>query len=884
MADKPTYERLDKVPLPPPDAKVHTTACDYCAVGCGYKVYVWPEGREGGPRKGANAFGIDYPAPRGQGGLWISPNQHSVVPVNGTMHNILVLPDSETDVVNPGGNHSIRGGTLAKKCYTPDGATKDRLQYPMLRVNGQLERISWEDAVEIIAAVSKHVIATYGESAWAMKHYSYQYWENTYAITKLTRESIGSPAICVHDKPSEGNDTAGVDDSGFITFAASYDDFGKADVIFVSGTDPYETKTSLFTSWMMHGPKLIFTNPRKSTGIAYGEANGGLWLDLIPGTDTVLHLAMARIIIENGWEDKEFIAEWVGNTFDSDSGFGRGWRETPWQWRTTWGRVQTDWEGYKKWLLSQKESDLAVAEQITGLSREKIILAAEMMAKPKADGSRPKTSFVFEKGNYWTNNYGNTLSFAALALICGAGNREGRVVSRLGGHQRGWQQAAGYPISKSPDKLPGRRRSWLNLDKWVAQGKARFAWVMGTTWTGAMAGTSYLEKTFRRMTSQHPVQVTSKDKATAIRQLIERVDNDGMMVVDSDIYPIKPMASEFADILLPAATWGEVDLTRANGERRLRLYEKFMDAPGEAQPDWWAIAKVAKAMGFSGYDWKDSNDVFEECARFSRGGLLDYYPLVWYAKQVGKKGHEFLREMGTTGMQCPIRYEDGKLVGTKRVHDPSLKLGTPDGPTVHPKWLTAFNTHSGKALIHKSPWDLFSDFYTRITPKDGELWLTLGRINEVWQSLFDDMRKGYLMQRFPENFVEINPADAAARGIENGDVVELYSDDILVEDDGFIMTDDNEWTFTERMKRGYIKQTSGSCKGIAMVTDGVRQGVMFTYFLWPGNEANSLTHAVPDAITERYPWKLGKAKVRKLGESPFKHDQRFMSFVPRTII
>ncbi|HEY3365078.1 MAG TPA: molybdopterin-dependent oxidoreductase [Symbiobacteriaceae bacterium] len=884
MSEIPKYTPVDKVPLPPPDAKVYTTACDHCIVACGYKVYVWPEGREGGPRKGSNALGVDYPAPKGFGGVWISPNQHAVVPVNGQMNNVLVLPDKDAEAVNLGGNHSVRGGLLAKKCYSPNAPTADRLQHPLLRVNGKLEPISWDDAIAIMAAVSKHVIAKYGASAWAMKHYSYQYWENTYAISKLAYESIETPAACQHDKPSEGDDTPGMDDSGIITFCVSYEDWKKADVIFISGSDPYETKSTLFTTWMMNGPKLIFANPRKSTGVAYGEANGGLWLDVIPGSDTVLHMAIARLIIENGWEDKEFLAKWIGNVWESDSGFGRGWRETPWQWRTTWGKVQTDWEGYKKWLLSQKESDLDTAVKITGVAREKILKAAEMLAKPKADGTRVKASFAFEKGLYFSNNYLNTLSLAALGFVCGAGNREGQMIARLGGHQRGWLQATSYPASKSPDKLPGRRRAWLNLDKWVRQGKAKFAWVMGTTWTGAMAASQDLEKAFRRQTSEHPVQVTSKDRETAIKQLIDRIEQGGMVIADSDIYLIKPMGAEFADIVLPAATWGEVDFARANGERRLRLYSKFMDPPGEAQPDWWAIAKFAKAMGFEGYDWKTSADVFDEAARVSRGGVLDYYPLVWLAKQQGKKGHEALRELGTTGIQTPIRYVDGKLVGTKRLHDPQAQLGSPDGPTVHAQWLTAFNTQTGKALIQKSPWDMWSDFYTRITPKGDELWLTLGRVNELWQSSFDDIRKAYIMQRWPDSFVEIHPEDAAARGVESGDLVELYSDDVLVQDDGFILTDDTEWTFTEKMKRGYIRVASGRVEAVAIVTDGVKKGVMFTNFLWSASPANALTHAVPDMVTERYPWKLGKARVRKLGESPFKRDDRFMSFLPRTII
>jgi arsenite oxidase large subunit len=69
--------------------------------------------------------------------------------------------------------------------------------------------------------------------------------------------------------------------------------------------------------------------------------------------------------------------------------------------------------------------------------------------------------------------------------------------------------------------------------------------------------------------------------------------------------------------VLPAATWGEENFTRCNGERRIRLYQKFYDAPGEAQPDWKIVAMLAKKMGFAGYDWKDSNDVL---GSFTRGG------------------------------------------------------------------------------------------------------------------------------------------------------------------------------------------------------------------------------------------------------------------------
>ena len=55
--------------------------------------------------------------------------------------------------------------------------------------------------------------------------------------------------------------------------------------------------------------------------------------------------------------------------------------------------------------------------------------------------------------------------------------------------------------------------------------------------------------------------------------------------------------------MLPAATWGEEDFARANSERRVRLYGKFCDAPGQALPDWKIVSMYAKKMGFMGYDW-----------------------------------------------------------------------------------------------------------------------------------------------------------------------------------------------------------------------------------------------------------------------------------------
>ncbi len=892
------------VPLPPPDAKVVTTACDYCIVGCGYKAYVWPEGQQGGAPANENAYGVDFPVEQ-LSGQWVTPNQHNYCVVDGKKHHVVVVPDAESQVVNRGGNHSIRGGCIAGKVYNPDGPTKDRLHDPLLRVGGKLEPISWDLAFELMADVSRHVLQKYGEASWGMKTFSYQYFENTYAISKLAFESIQTPAYAPHDKPGPGSDTAGIDDAGIVTFSASYEDWALADVIFVSGADPYETKTVIFTDWMMgDDKKIIMVLPRKTTGAAYAEKNGGLFLQIIPGTDTILHLALARLILENGWEDSQFIEQFVANRWEIDSGFGRGTRNTPWQWRTTWGKFGASFSEYRQWIMESPESDLDSAAKITGIPAEKIRRAAEMIAKP-VDGKRPKTSFALEKGNYWSNNYLNTASYGSLALVCGAGNRPGQVISRLGGHQRGWYGAASYPRVFSPEKAAGRRKKEIDLDRWVESGNLRFAWVIGTTWCQAMAASQELMQSFQRMTRDHEHQITAADFANASDALKRRVDSGGMAVVHQDIYLRDPIGSQYADLVLPAATWGEEDFSRCNGERRLRLYSKFCDPPGQAKPDWWIISRFAQQMGFADYDWKDSNDVFEQAARFGKKGILNYHPLVDYAQRAGLRGHELLRKLGTHGIQTPVRFRselteseaykeyaghyqhpgvEGAIVGTKRLHDPEMDFGVPEGPTVHMKWLSAFNSQTGKGVLHKTPWELFADFYKRITPGEGEFWITSGRVNEIWQTNFDDSRKPFIRNRWPEQWLEIHPDDAASLKIESGDLVAVENDDVLIQTGGFVAVDADAHSFTRLEQDGLIRVGRGSFEAVVVVTDAMRPGVLWTNALWPGSPANSVVHRVPDPITNRYRFKLGKGRVRKLGESPYKHDLKSMSFASRAII
>lgn len=147
--------------LPPADTQVFNATRQYCMVQCGYKVYVWEQG------KGTRPTGSYAGALSGE---WISPSFVKAAEKNGKRVRIAAVPDKDC-VVNHG-DHSIRGGTNAQTLFAKNSPSAERrLLYPMIRKNGKgspLERVSWDEATSFVAECLKSLAAAHGPDSLAL--------------------------------------------------------------------------------------------------------------------------------------------------------------------------------------------------------------------------------------------------------------------------------------------------------------------------------------------------------------------------------------------------------------------------------------------------------------------------------------------------------------------------------------------------------------------------------------------------------------------------------------------------------------------------------------------------------------------------------------------
>lgn len=746
----------DRITLPPVSAKRSNLTCHFCIVGCGYHVYKWPEGEEGGRAPNRNALGLDFRRQLAPLAQTMTPAMTNVVTdADGTRHNVMIVPDKACPVNS--GLASTRGGKMASYLYTADGIGKARLRNPMLYAADQWVETTWDNALAIYGGLLKKVLDKDGPDGIMFSCFDHGGagggFENTWGTGKLMFTAIQTQMVRIHNRPAYNSECHATRDMGIGELNNSYEDAELADCIMNIGGNPYETQTNYFLNhWVpnllgatvdkrkkrfpgetVEPARIIFVDPRYTPTIAIAEKVAGknrvLHLDIQPGTDIALFNALFTYVVDKGWTDHAFIQE---HTRDFDV-------------------------AVKANRLSMDE-----ASRITGVPVEKLVQAAEWAYKPKASGHPPRTMHGYEKGIIWGNdNYLIQSALVDVVLATHNVGRRGTGVVRMGGHQEGYTRPS----------YPGK--GFIYIDGKLEEGRGRvMTWWGCNNFQTSNNAQALRDAVLRR--SQIVKDAMQKARGASAKEMVdviyEATTKGGLFVATMNLYPTK--LAEAAHVMFPAAHPGEMNLTSMNGERRIRLSERFMDPPGAAIPDCLIAARVAntiKAMyqaegnaemakRFEGFDWHTEEDAFNDGFRMvgqPGAGHID--------SQGGDTGHivtyERLRKMGNVGVQLPARtWENGKLVGTEMLYEDSK-----------------FSTSDGRAIFKPSPWPGLPKPIADLQAKY-RFWINNGRTNEVWQTAYHDQYNEFVRGRYPMAYLEVNPGDASELGMEAGDVVEVYND------------------------------------------------------------------------------------------------------------
>jgi arsenite oxidase large subunit len=614
---------------------------------------------------------------------------------------------------------------------------------------GQMQPTSWDDALDLVARVTVAMLKEPGgEDNLFVSAFDHGGagggYENTWGTGKLYFGAMKIKNIRIHNRPAYNSEVHATRDMGVGELNNCYEDAELADTIFAVGTNALETQTNYFLNhWIpnLRGTSLdkkkaelpdephdkariVIVDPRRTVTVNACEVEAGkdnvLHLAINSGTDLALFNALLTYVADKGWIDKDFIA---GSTNDFDK------------------------------ALAANKTSIDDAAKITGLKPEDIVKAAEWIGMPKEGGKRRRVMFSYEKGLIWGNdNYRTNASLVNLALATGNIGRPGGGCVRMGGHQEGYVRPS--------DGFIGKPAPYVDQLLISGKGGVHHVWDCDhykTTLNAFEFKRVYKERTDKVKDAMS--NVAYGDRKAMVDAIVAAIKSGGLFAVDVDIIPTK--IGQACHVWLPGATSGEMNLTSMNGERRMRLTERYMDPPGQAMPDCLIAARIANAMErvfremgkndeadkFKGFDWKTEEDAF-----------MDGY-------HANAKGGEFvtyerLRTMGTNGFQEPATaFENGKIVGTKRLYA--------DGK---------FGGKDGKATFFEAQW---RGLQAPGKQEEKDKWPFLinnGRTNHSWQNAYLDQQNEFVVDRWPYPFIQMNPDDMAELNIGEGDLVEVYNE------------------------------------------------------------------------------------------------------------
>ena len=616
----------------------------------------------------------------------------SICPYCGTGCGInFVVKDGKIIGVEPWKRHPVNEGKVCPKGNFGWQFINhpDRLTTPLIKENGEFREASWDEALDLVASTLKKYADTdpnkLGFYACARSPN-----ENIYITQKLARAGCGTQNVDHCARICHGPTVAGLATTfGSGASTNGYDSIEEADFIFCIGSNNMEAHP-LFGRKIIraikNGAKLVVADPRFTPTAKLAHE----YMQFKTGTDVALMNGMIKIIIENGLQDDEFIKN-----------------------RT---------KGYEEMKEVAMKYDLDKVAEITEADPEQIERVAIEYAQAE------NAAIVYSLGiTEHSHGADNVMSTANLAMLTGNLGKIGGGVNPLRG-QNNVQGACDMGALPS-DYVGYQKVANPEITKKFSEAyQIDLPTTPGLTLVEMMNAAHAGDLKVLYIHGEDPVLSDADIKHTK-----EAIANLEMLIVQ-ELFMTDTAAE--ADVVLPAAGWGEQEGTFTSGERRVQWLRKAQEPPEGAMLDWKIMEEIAVRMGRPRelFHYENAAEIWEEIRELAPS----YYGIT----------HE-------------------RLLKPEGVHWPCLDPEDPCEPLMHkdkfahPDGLGVF-----QALEHRGPVEVVDDEYP--------LLLTTTRILFHYHAAMT-RRCETLDKEVPTGFIEINTEDAAERGILNNEIVKAYS-------------------------------------------------------------------------------------------------------------
>jgi anaerobic selenocysteine-containing dehydrogenase len=679
----------------------------------------------------------------------------------------------------------------------------DRLTRPLIRRGGDLVETDWDTAMQAVVARTKELLEEQGPSAIGFYTTGQLFLEEYYTLALIAHGGIGTNHLDGNTRLCTATAAAALKES----FAndgqpGSYADVDSADVICLYGHNVAETQTVLWTRMLdrlagPNPPQIVCVDPRLTPVARVATVH----LAPKPGTNVALMNGLLHEIVGNRWIDREYLDAHVV-----------GFQE-----------LENRVADYPPETVA--EICDVPADQIREAAR--IIGTAERLLSTVLQGfyqSHQATAAAVQVNN--------------VHLVRGMLGRPGCGILQMNG-----QPTAENTRECGADGDMAAFRNWSN-DAHVDE-LARL-WKVDRMQIPHYAPPTHAMQIFRNVEegSIRFLWVTATNPAVSLpelRRIRSILAQERLFLVVQDLFLTE--TARLADVVLPAATWGEKTGTFTNVDRTVHLSEKAVEPPGEARADLDILLDYARRLQLRDKEggplvpWSDAEGAFEHWRECSRGRPCDYSGLSY-----GR-----LRERNGIQWPCTDEHPDG----TERLYADGRFLAAPDycesygrdlvtGAPLEASEYKALNP-DGKALIKAAEWLRPHE----VPSGDFPFWLITGRTLYHFHTRTKTGRTQQLQKAAPEVWVELSVADAGRLGVTEGDLLE-------------------------------VSTPRGSVQGRLRVS-GIRDGVVFLpfhYGYWdepggcepdgPGRAGNELTLTDWDPVSKQPIFKTAAAAVRLL--------------------